>query len=395
MNGKILLTKIKNYNKMNLKIYSIFFLILVALFHQKVLAQQKAKFEPPLGKTLLIIGQDLGAVGGFAAPNNNGYAENIPVRAGGITTYSSMPSLGGLSMKINYGSGDICAQCITSNALYYNSTLAMGLYMVNQEKNMAEGGQDIQIKILGKWIKDTNRPVFLRIGYEFDGNWNHYDPYYYKMAFQRIVKIFDSLQVKNCAFVWQSSTSPVDDIIEGKHEDLNDWYPGDEYVDWIGYSWFLNSPKQIELTDELVNFARAHKKPVMVCESAPQGYDLANLTKRNIVTILDGPSGSGTKKKSPEEIWEEWYVPFFNYIEKNKDVVKIVSYINANWDAQPMWGPPYKEGYWGDTRVEANPVIKNKWLETIGKENWLHGSPGLFQDLGFVKEERDSGYRSR
>ncbi len=377
--------------------HRIFFIcvLLLSCSNNDIYAQQKALFEPALGKVLLIIGQDMGAIGGFETPNNNGYTNNISIKPGGVTTYTSLPSLGGLSSKTNYGSGDICAQCIVANPAYTQSTLAIGLYMVNQEKNVAEGKLDIQIKIIGKWIKDINRPVFLRIGYEFDGNWNHYDPTDYKKAFQRISNIFDSLQVKNCALVWQACTSPVDDIIEGKHEDINDWYPGDEYVDWVGYSWFLSSAKQTELTDELLNFARAHNKPVMVSESAPQGYDIANLTKRNIVGILDGPSGAGTKKKTAAEIWNEWFVPFFNYIEKNKDVIKSVAYINANWDAQPMWGAPYKEGYWGDTRVEANYEIKTMWLKTIENKKWLHGSPTLFQELSFIPEERGAGYKSR
>lgn len=369
----------------------------ITLFHNPgVKGQSIAKFAPPEGKILLIIGQDLGAIGGFATPNNNGYIDHINIRPGGITTYSSLPSLGGLSENTNYGSGDICSQCIIANVSYSNSALAIGLYMVNQEKYIAEGNLDVHLKILGKWIKDTNRPIFLRIGYEFDGNWNHYNPSDYKKSFQRIVKLFDTLQVKNCAMVWQACTSPVDDIIEGgKHENINDWYPGDEYVDWVGYSWFLNSTKQVELTDEVVDFARAHKKPVMVCESSPQGYDLLNLTRRNIVAILDGPSGTGIKNKTPEEIWNEWYLPYFNYIEKNKDVIKVVAYINANWDAQPMWGAPYKEGYWGDTRVEVNPYIKKKWMEFITQEKWLHASPDLFQQLGFTKEVRGAGYKSR
>ncbi len=373
----------------------IFLIVVLACISSLSKAQLRSKFEPVVGKKLLIIGQDMGAIGGFIAPNNLGYVNNFSLTPGGITSYTSLPNLGGLRMKVNYGSGDLSAQAIIENPTYQNSAISLGLYMVNQAGPTANGENDIQLKIMGKWIKDSNRPVFLRIGYEFDGNWNHYDPTEYRGAFKRIKIIFDSLGVKNCATVWQACTSPVDDIIEGKHEDISSWYPGDEYVDWIGYSWFLNSPKQIELTDELISFARKHKKPVMVSESTPQGYDLTRLTQRNIVTILDGPAGEGTKKKTAEEIWNEWFVPYFNYIEKNKDVVKAVAYINANWDAQPMWGAPYKEGYWGDSRVEANEIIKNKWLEVISKEDWLNASPELFQQLNFKKEAASVGSRSR
>lgn len=61
--------------------------------------------------------------------------------------------------------------------------------------------------------------------------------------------------------------------------------------------------------------------------------------------------------------------------------MKAVAYINVDWDSQPMWGPPYRQGYWGDSRVQANPVIKARWLETVTAPGWLHASPSLFQTL--------------
>ncbi|MFN3405938.1 MAG: glycosyl hydrolase [Cytophagaceae bacterium] len=364
-----------------------FIVLMFAAIPVKIFAQDRAKFEPADNKILMIIGQDMWAVGGFPGSERTGYTDAISIKPGGITTYSSLPSLAGLYTTTNYGSGDICAQCIVDNPAYRNSAISIGLYMVDACGAIASGTYDNQIKSLGKWILNANRPVFLRIGYEFDGAWNHYDPTEFKKAWIRIVDIFKQLEVKNCATVWQACTSPVDELMDGRHEDISAWYPGDEYVDWVGYSWFLNSQVQVELTDEILNFARAKKKPVMVCEASPQGYDLANLTKRNIGPILDGPSGMGKVKKKADEIWNEWYVPFFNYIEKNKDVIKVVAYINANWDDQPMWGPPYAQGYWGDSRVEANKFIKTKWIETISGPQWLHASPDLFKQLGFEKEE--------
>ena len=336
-------------------------------------ARQGALFEPGQDRQLLVIGQDLGAVGGMPAPNNNGYVDHVPIRPGGVTTYTSLPFLLGLSTGINLGSGDLCAQAILGNPAFDSSVLVIGLHLADQEKSAAAGGMDPQIKHLAEWIKAAHRPVLLRIGYEFDGKWNHYDPENYKKAFRRIVTMFRELHVTNCATVWQSCTSPVNDR---KGRNLEGWYPGDEYVDWMGYSWFLSGSKQTALTDELVSFARSHSKPIMVCESAPQGYDLARLTRASI-------SGNGKERtpKTPQEIWNEWYEPFFSYIAKNRDVIKIVAYINVNWDSQPMWGPPHRQGYWGDSRVEANDFIKEKWMGEIAGESWLKASPSLFHGL--------------
>lgn len=44
--------------------------------------------------------------------------------------------------------------------------------------------------------------------------------------------------------------------------------------------------------------------------------------------------------------------------------------INANWDSQRMWGPPYANGYWGDTRVNANPEIQERWNRELSRSYW-------------------------
>ena len=361
-----------------------FGLILLGLA-STVFGQSTAKFSIPQGKMLLVVGQDLSAIGGFDAPNNNGYVDNFNILPGGVTFYTNLPSLMGLEDNINYGAGDVCAPCVVDNPTLKNSAISIGLYMVDALESIGRGTYDEEIKELGRFIKKTNRPVFLRIGYEFDGNWNHYEPKAYQVAFRRIVDIFRTMNVDNCATVWHSGTSPVDDKIEGFHENIGDWWPGDDYVDYCGYSWFVAAEEQVKLTDELVNFARAHKKPVMVCESSPQGYDVVRLTRRNFGMVYDGPAGENLQVKTSEQIWSEWFVPFFDYIQKNQDVVKVVAYIDCNWDVQPMWGPPYKDGYWGDCRVEANKYIKAKWLETITQPQFLNGSPELFTVMGYVK----------
>lgn len=357
---------------MNRFLFSVALPILMLSVEINSVAQDRAKFEPPAGRQLLIIGQDLGAIGGFDPPDNDGYSDHMDLKPGGVTTYTSITRLEGLDDPTGSKGSDSCAESILNNPIYNQSVLVIGLYFVNQDKSIAAGQQDDQLYSLAKWIRRAHRPVFLRIGYEFDGPWNHYDPAAYKKVFQKIVSIFKEMQVTNCATVWQSAAA------SDKNTDA--WYPGDEYVDWVGYSWFGGSPRKRQITDTLLAFARAHHKPVMVCESAPQGYDTVNLTFRDTAT------GNNPRPKTPEQIWNEWYVPYFAYIDKNKDVIKAVAYINANWDAEPMWGPPYKNGYWGDTRVEANPVIKAKWIDTISQSKWMLSSPTLFSDLGFTDD---------
>lgn len=328
------------------------------------------------GKILLVIGQDLNSVREYA---KSGYFPE----PGGVTTYTDIATLNGLCNDADWGAGLINAKkCLEE---FPNSALVIGLYMVNMVDGVISGEYDRQIEILAEFIKEANRPVYLRIGYEFDGIWNSYDPEKYRVAFRYITEKLRNLlgERKKLLFtVWQSCSSPLNVILRNYQKpDISLWYPGDDYVDFVGLSWFLpanmkyhgKTPTQKELAEEVLAFARLHNKPVMISEASPQGYDLSELTKANISPVLDGPSGKNRVKKTPEEIWNEWFKPFFEFVYENSDVIRVVAYINADWDSQPMWGPPYANGYWGDSRVQVNPIIRNLWLKEIKKSIWKHG----------------------
>ncbi len=326
--------------------YCLFIASFTLLLGQGVSFGQDAMFEPKDGKAIMIMGQDLGAVGGFPKPNNDGYIDHIDIMPGGVTSYTSIPALNGLKELTNYGAGDVNAQAIVDNKKFDESVLVFGLSMVNQLKSIANGSHDEKIKELAMWIKEQERPVFLRIGYEFDGEWNRYEPELFVRTYRRIVNIFRNNYVENCATVWQS-TGRFDSTF------LLKYYPGDEYVDWVGYSHFGN------LGQSMIDIGRAHNKPCMIAESTPI----------HLRTPGDDKHG--------EEVWNAWFVPFFEHVHKNSDVIKAVAYINANWDVQPMWAGQD----WGDSRVQSNTYIKKKWLEEITNGFWLNASPELFDTL--------------
>lgn len=75
--------------------------------------------------------------------------------------------------------------------------------------------------------------------------------------------------------VWQSATYCAGTYLDKPTEA---WYPGDEFVDWIGFSYFIQQECNLEPINKLRMFAREHNKPVIVAESAPQRYEIGNLT---------------------------------------------------------------------------------------------------------------------
>lgn len=322
------------------------------------------KFEPEDGKCLVFIGQDLEATGGLN-DYNEGYTDFFDTPAG-VTLYTNLSpgnesyghynkGLDGIITKANWGAGDSWANLYLQDSTYQNSAIAIGLSFVNNERNVSKGKHDSLIKDLAGWIKLSNRPVFLRIGYEFDGwDWNHYKKKHYLNAWKRIHSIFKNLQIDNVAFVWQSKGTGSD------QKTLEEWYPGDDLVDWCAYSYF-GQPDQ-----EMLIFARKHYKPVFISEATP-------------VRQIDNLYFDSNLKnqKLEKKIWKDWFVPFFKIINENSDVIKAFSYINSDWSSQPMWvtNPTFNKV---DSRIQVSTYVSRKWKEEMEKSQYLKASDVLW-----------------
>lgn len=325
------------------------------------------KFEPKDGNCLVFIGQDLEATGGFDE-YKNGYVDFFETPAG-ITLYTNLApgnesfgyynkGLDGLKTKANWGAGDSWGNLYLQDKTYQYSAISIGLSFVNHEKNISKGKLDALIKDLAKWIKSSNRPVFLRIGYEFDGwSWNHYKKKHYLNVWKRIHKIFENLKVDNVAFVWQSKGTSSD------QKTLEDWYPGNDLVDWCGYSYFGQPDK------EMIVFARKHNKPVFIAEATPV---------RQIDNLYFNSDLKNTKLE--KTIWREWFVPFFKLIHENSDVIKAFSYINADWASQPMWvsNPTFNQV---DSRLQMSKWVSLKWKKEIEKPQYINATDTIWPSL--------------
>jgi hypothetical protein len=109
----------------------------------------------------------------------------------------------------------------------------------------------------------------------------------------------------------------------------------------------------------VLEFARQHKKPVMIAESSPiEGIHATNL-----------------------DAWNTWFVNLFSLVyEKN---IKALSFINANWQAYPG----FIELAWKDARLQNNPAIAAAWLEEISRPRYLKQSDRLYESLGYKADE--------
>ena len=204
---------------------------------------------------------------------------------------------------------------------------------------------------------------------EFDNPYFGYseDPSQYQQAFQLLVnECRRQLGWANChksiAFVWHSWAAPrwIDD--------LNDFYPGDDYVDWVGISIFQQlypwaskvgnfaAGGSIEYVEEVLEFAKRHAKPVMIAESTPFGGMHWDGKRFGASKRLEIPFLSDSV---PNNIWDLWFAPILDLIERFD--IRMWSYINCDWDSQPMW---HNIGF-GDTRLSTLDYVMTKWREQV------------------------------
>ncbi len=309
------------------------------------------KFEPEDGKCYIFIGQDMGAIGGLP-DYNDGYCDSFETPAG-ITVYFSLKpstSNNGLFEMANWGSGDCFADFQANSDRFKDCMIAVGMSMVHQEDNILSGKCDQTLKLYGDWFKSlAPRPIFLRIGYEFDGvDWNFYKKDSYKASYKYVKDKLDSLGVDNVAFVWQSRGYGT------SRTQLAEWYPGDEYVDWCAYSHF-GQPDM-----NMIEFAELRKKPVFIAEATP--------------IFQTGPNsydeGKTTIAHQAQKMWSQWFIPFFARIEAHP-CVKAISYINVDWYTQPMWvnNPTFQKV---DSRLQKSPLLKEKWEEKMADKRYIN-----------------------
>ncbi len=344
-----------------------------------------AKFLPADGKTLLFVGQDIDA--------DNGYVNGTGQTPAGATVYTSLNALDGVYAR-NHGQREGVQDWNSVKVGYSNSALAVGLSLVGQLDQLVNSTTlDANLDKLIDELQSFNRPIFLRIGYEADGPWNSYDATLYKAGWAKIVARIRAKNATRIATVWQT-VGFCDQAQSFGKLPADAWYPGNELVDWNAFSLFMALPGCPAKIQEIIDGFKAKGKPVLIAESAPVAYDIGGGTFNSTVQTV---SPGTLQPRTGGQIWDEWFKPYFALIDKNKDVIRGVAYINQNWKIYAGWGcnAPDANGirfcpstYWGDTRIEANATVKANWLSAVSSPQFLSvASPDLFSNLnGYITD---------
>jgi cellulose synthase/poly-beta-1,6-N-acetylglucosamine synthase-like glycosyltransferase/beta-mannanase len=173
-----------------------------------------------------------------------------------------------------------------------------------------EGYFDPYITRFAVQLKNLQKPVFLRFAHEFD---NPFYPWYvngnnaslrFKKAWIHTCEIFKNNHATNVIWIWNP----------WKSDNVAEFYPGDEYVDWIGID-ILNYGK-LNQDGKWHNFKDLYQ---------PFHEQFKNLPAAPIII-----SEFGSLKNEPKQ--NEWLENAFVAIENDFKEIKSVVFFNSKFD---------------------------------------------------------------
>ncbi|MFA4016964.1 MAG: hypothetical protein RUDDFDWM_002076 [Candidatus Fervidibacterota bacterium] len=135
---------------------------------------------------------------------------------------------------------------------------------------------DEYLRSFARMAGDVEFPIFLRFASEMNGAWTAYfgDPKKY-IAKWRLVATVMRNEAPNVVMLWAPFCMP--------RENIDDYYPGDEFVDWVGvniYSVYCHDgdPRRKAYFEDPVELLRhvyktyAQRKPIAIAEYAATHY---------------------------------------------------------------------------------------------------------------------------
>lgn len=228
---------------------------------------------------------------------------------------------------------------------------------------------DHYVDTLATALLIVNRPFFLRIGFEFNGDWNPYHPYIFPQAFRKLVTELRARGVSDFATVWCYEPDAPADFADSSIQGWK-WYPGDDIVDWFGLDPFdmehfhpdLPDTSRGQLTkkgktEAFLRFSRERGKPVYLNE----------LSARNVFIVHDSLDPQGDSGRAD---FAYWFAPFFRFV-RNHPEIKGWNYINLDWTRYA----PYIT--WGDARLQINTEIRVPWVDTMMQARFINAGYDL------------------
>lgn len=168
-------------------------------------------------------------------------------------------------------------------------------------------------------------PFYVRFGAEVDVWTVKADPATFKNSFAYIANAVHTY-VPNAAVVWSIN------MVSGWDVNADDYYPGDEYVDWVGVSLYLqkyflgqNDQSETGKINEIMFFAGSSADPVTALEKTVNTYG----NRKPIMVAEGGVSHYINSLGEDASVWAQIYLrKMLNYIPMMYPQVKLIAYFD-------------------------------------------------------------------
>lgn len=207
-----------------------------------------------------------------------------------------------------------------------------------------EGRYDDYIKEWAGKIKELGEPVFIRFANEMNGDWDPWCAWFYGKdhdlyieAWKRVYNLFKEVGANNAYFVWNPHDRSYPNF---KWNNPHLYYPGDEYVDWIGMTGYNNGTSYD--WDQWREFESIYND---IYEEYRKLYP----GKPIMITEFSSSEVGGNK--------EEWIRNAFEKLEQKYRGIKIAVWFNQ---VDGKWNYPF----------DSSPGAKRAFMEGIRKDRY-------------------------
>lgn len=198
-------------------------------------------------------------------------------------------------------------------------------------KSALQDSANIYLEQTMEYLNSLNCPVLLRIGGEMNVWQNLAEPSLYKQAY---VKIADMARNKaqNVALVF----SPND--ISNWSTNIDDYYPGDSYVDWVGISLYTNKYRNLQTMTPGKDFEEMYYSNGIYANPITKLRDIVDrYGDRKPILISEGGIGNSVYNNGLDltAFAKEELNVLYTYVNMVYPQVKAIIYFDVYFDNQP------------------------------------------------------------
>jgi len=149
----------------------------------------------------------------------------------------------------------------------YRGTTLLLSWAGTDTLDIVSGRYDEMIRSRARGLRALGTPVILQWRWEMNRPNlapEIHSPQDYVAAWRHLHEVFDQVGVDNVEWAWCPLSDALADL------DYSAYYPGDDWVDWIGANGYARSPTQTfaQVFDSFFTWAEAVDKPILIGEFA-------------------------------------------------------------------------------------------------------------------------------